>query len=71
MKDFKGHRINKKQAEALQEVILTMDDLQEIAQEEDGYAADTVDSLIRDLEKFLYEIGAVKKLVIGLEEDAE
>ncbi len=29
MKDFKGHRINKKQAEALQEVILTMDDLQE------------------------------------------
>ncbi|MCY7829897.1 hypothetical protein MOB37_18635 [Bacillus spizizenii] len=71
MKDFKGHRINKKQAEALQEVILTMDDLQEIVQEEDGYAADTVDSLIRDVEKFLYEIGAVEKLVIGLEEDAE
>ncbi|CAF1772066.1 hypothetical protein NRS6094_03966 [Bacillus subtilis] len=53
MKDFKGHRINKKQAEALQEVILTMDYLQEIVQEEDGYAADTVDSLIRDVEKFL------------------
>lgn len=71
MKDFKGHRINKKQAEVLQEVILTMGDLQEIAQEEDGYAADTVDSLIRDVEKFLYELGAVDQLVIGSEEYAE
>ncbi|MED3440221.1 hypothetical protein P4393_12220 [Bacillus subtilis] len=71
MKDFKGHRINKKQAEALQEVILTMGDLQEIAQEEDGYAADTIDSLVRDVEKFLYDIGAVDQLVIGSGEDAE
>lgn len=61
MKDYRGHRLNKKQAEALSSVIETMNDL--IDKEEDGYAADTADSLIQDVENFLYELGAVKEKI--------
>lgn len=63
MKDYRGHRLNKKQAEALSSVIETMNDLHEIDKEEDGYAADTADSLIQDVENFLYELGAVKEKI--------
>ncbi|EQM28658.1 hypothetical protein MHH84_07685 [Bacillus sp. FSL K6-1109] len=70
MEKFRGHTLTKIQAALLQHVIDTMKDLHEIDAENDGYSADTVDSLIQYTEEFLYELGAIDKKVFS-EEAAE
>ncbi|APJ11054.1 hypothetical protein [Bacillus safensis] len=65
MKNYRGHTLNRNQAEALKEVILAMGSLQEKAQEKEKCSTESVDNLICKVESFLNELEATDPLVIG------
>ncbi|MCY8755660.1 hypothetical protein [Bacillus haynesii] len=69
MHKFRGHTLTKVQSALLQKVIDNMKDLHEIDAEDDGYSADTVDSLIQYTEEFLFDLGAIDKRVFSDEDD--
>ncbi|MCY8540101.1 hypothetical protein MOD22_00215 [Bacillus haynesii] len=69
MHKFRGHTLTKVQSALLQKVIDNMKDLHEIDAEDDGYSADTVDSLIQYTEEFLFDLGAIDKRVFSGEDD--
>ena len=69
MHKFRGHTLTKVQSALLQKVIDNMKDLHKIDAEDDGYSADTVDSLIQYTEEFLFDLGAIDKRVFSDEDD--
>lgn len=60
MNNYRGHTLNKNQAEALKEIILAMGSLQE-----EKIPTESVDNLICKVDSFLNELEAIDSLAIG------
>ncbi|MBU8573739.1 hypothetical protein [Bacillus pumilus] len=65
MNNYRGHTLNKNQAEALKEVIFAMESLQKTTQEKEKNETDPVENLICKVEGFLNELETIDSLVIG------
>ena len=60
--DFKGHKLNSEQTEALEDLISSMKAMHELYDEEDPDMQDSADTLISATENFLFKLGAIKEL---------
>ncbi len=68
MDAYRGHTLDKSQASALTSLIDYMRALQEAYIDGDDIQ-DTVDSLVKETEEFLYSLNAINKKVFCTEED--